>query len=77
VTPSLGVTAPVAARTAVRHMLIAWRLTDADWLDDAELVVSELGHARRLLRRWLHRISIQTRAYPAVPDNLRRPPTGG
>lgn len=38
----LGVIAPAAARTAVRHMLIAWELSEPDWLDDAELVVSEL-----------------------------------
>ena len=38
----LGTLAPTAARKAVRHMLIAWQLTDPDWLDDAELVVSEL-----------------------------------
>ncbi|GAA4446004.1 ATP-binding protein [Phytohabitans houttuyneae] len=38
----LGNAAPTAARRAVRHMLIAWQLSDADWLDDAELVVSEL-----------------------------------
>jgi anti-sigma regulatory factor (Ser/Thr protein kinase) len=38
----LGVVAPAAARKALRHMLVAWQLTDPDWLDDAELVVSEL-----------------------------------
>lgn len=38
----LGQVAPGAARKAVRHMLIAWQLTDPDWLDDAEVVVSEL-----------------------------------
>jgi anti-sigma regulatory factor (Ser/Thr protein kinase) len=38
----LGNAAPAAARKAMRHMLIAWQLTDPDWLDDAELVVSEL-----------------------------------
>lgn len=38
----LGDVAPAAARRAVRHMLIAWQLLDLDWLDGAELVVSEL-----------------------------------
>lgn len=38
----LGNAAPTMARKAVRHMLIAWQLTDPDWLDEAELVVSEL-----------------------------------
>jgi anti-sigma regulatory factor (Ser/Thr protein kinase) len=38
----LGLVAPAAARRAVRHMLLAWQLTDPEWLDDAELVVSEL-----------------------------------
>jgi len=38
----LGLIAPAAARKAVRHLLIGWELSDPVWLDDAELVVSEL-----------------------------------
>ncbi|MEV0268011.1 MAG: ATP-binding protein [Hamadaea sp.] len=38
----LGVRAPGAARTLVRDMLVAWDLPDTGWLDDAELLVSEL-----------------------------------
>ncbi|MEV6967935.1 ATP-binding protein [Hamadaea sp. NPDC051192] len=38
----LGLRAPAAARTLVRDMLMAWDLPDIGWLDDADLLVSEI-----------------------------------
>ncbi|WP_064741764.1 ATP-binding protein [Hamadaea tsunoensis] len=37
-----GPEAPTAARKALRAVLSGWGLADRDWLDNAELVVSEL-----------------------------------
>lgn len=38
----LGLSAPAAARHAVRAVLSAWGLREPAWLDDAQIVVSEL-----------------------------------
>jgi len=38
----LGETAPRVACLALRAVLIGWGSADADWLNNAELVVSEL-----------------------------------
>jgi anti-sigma regulatory factor (Ser/Thr protein kinase) len=38
----LGVVAPTAARRAMRSVLMGWGYRDPDWLDEAELIVSEL-----------------------------------
>ena len=40
--PLFDGSAPAAARTAIRPILLSWNCTDEDWLFDAGLIVTEL-----------------------------------
>ena len=81
-----GTLAPAAARRGTRRVLTGWNLDDPDWLDQAEIVVTELvtnairhgGGCLQLALTAVHgAVTVSVADRSATPPQLRDPDDEG